>query len=88
MHGRGGVPLNGVVAARLDDGRRAWGIVKDPSQVEAMVATDVIGTTIDLQSDGTATLGAWARSPDMAARPERSPSARLSRGARIVATDA
>ena len=57
MHGRGGVPENGIVAARLDDGSRVWGIVRDPSEVTAMTTEDVIGRPVDLREDGTATLG-------------------------------
>jgi acetyl-CoA C-acetyltransferase len=56
MHGRGGVPETGIVALLLPDGRRAWGIVREPSQVAAMTAEDVIGATVDLGEGGTAAL--------------------------------
>jgi acetyl-CoA C-acetyltransferase len=54
MHGRGGVPERGIVAALLPDGRRAWGVVSDPSQVVGMLREDVLGATVDLLADGTA----------------------------------
>lgn len=56
MHGRGGVVENGIVAALLPDGRRAWGIVRDASQAALMTEEDVVGASVDLAADGTATL--------------------------------
>jgi acetyl-CoA C-acetyltransferase len=56
MHGRGGIPEYGIVAARLPDERRAWGIVHDESQVASMTETDVIGHAVDLCDDGSAIL--------------------------------
>ena len=56
MHGRGGVPEQGIVAALLPDGRRAWGIVRDSSQVAAMLHEDVLGAPVDLNADGTAVI--------------------------------
>lgn len=56
MHGRGGVVENGIVTALLPDGRRAWGIVRDPSQAALMTEEDVIGASVDLDAAGTAVL--------------------------------
>jgi hypothetical protein len=54
MHGRGGVPDHGIVAARLADDSRAWGIVREPSLLETMTRDDVIGGRVTIQADGTA----------------------------------
>ena len=52
MHDRDGAPETGLLAALLDDGRRAWGSTGDPATVKAMVTEDLAGTRVRLRPDG------------------------------------
>ncbi|MFP5321074.1 MAG: acetyl-CoA acetyltransferase [Acidimicrobiia bacterium] len=52
MHGKGGEPEQGIVALRLDDGRRAWGTTDDADDLALMVAEDVIGRRVRRAAEG------------------------------------
>lgn len=52
MHDREGAPETGILAALLDDGRRAWGVSNRPAEVKAMVAEDLAGARVRLAPDG------------------------------------
>lgn len=57
VHERDGSPGTGFVACLVDDGRRAWGATRDPDEMKALEAEDLVGTRA-LLSDGTVVLGA------------------------------
>jgi acetyl-CoA C-acetyltransferase len=50
MHNREGEPENGIAAALLDDGRRAWGITQDPDVLKAMTVEEFIGRPAHIDS--------------------------------------
>ena len=56
MHDRDGEPETGLVAARLPDGRRAWGKTLEPSALEAMCRDEVVGRAAKLDAEGTIAL--------------------------------
>ena len=53
MHERDGSPSLGIVACLLPDDRRAWGNVRDPGALTALMADDPIGTKAHRLADGT-----------------------------------
>ena len=53
IYDRDGSPSLGIVACLLDDGRRAWGNVRDEPTLAAMIAEDPIGRTAHVSADGT-----------------------------------
>jgi acetyl-CoA C-acetyltransferase len=56
MHGRGGVPLNAVLACRTPAEQRVWGIINDPAVASTMTVDDAIGVQVGLRADGSASL--------------------------------
>jgi acetyl-CoA C-acetyltransferase len=57
MHDRSGDATQGILACRMADGRRAWGIVGDEAAtLRAMETEEVIGRRATLSPDGAATL--------------------------------
>ena len=55
MHNRDGEPENGIAAALLADGRRAWGTTQDPDVLKAMTVEEFIGRSARLDGGGTLT---------------------------------
>jgi acetyl-CoA C-acetyltransferase len=53
IYDRDGSPSLGIVACLLDDGRRAWGNIRQPAALATMVADDPIGRPAHLSADGT-----------------------------------
>lgn len=53
MHDRDGDPEVGLVAARVDGGRRAWGRTADPDAMKAMCSEELVGSPATLDPDGT-----------------------------------
>jgi acetyl-CoA C-acetyltransferase len=53
MHDRDGSPETGILAALLDDGRRAWGTTTEPAVVKAMSTEDLAGRRATLRADGS-----------------------------------
>ena len=51
MHSAAG-PEQALVSCRLDDGRRTWGTSTDGRTMEALMATEHIGTATELDADG------------------------------------
>ncbi|MEY2452917.1 MAG: acetyl-CoA C-acetyltransferase [Acidimicrobiaceae bacterium] len=52
MHNREGEPENGIVAARLPDGRRTWGTTQDDGVLKAMTVDEFIGRPAHLDGNG------------------------------------
>jgi acetyl-CoA C-acetyltransferase len=52
MHDREGAPEAGLLAALMDDGRRAWGVTRDPDLVKVMVSEELAGKRARLAPDG------------------------------------
>ncbi len=52
MHDREGAPELGIVATLLDDGRRAWGLVRDADALKGMVTEEQGGRRARLTTDG------------------------------------
>jgi len=53
MHDREGEPETAIVAALLDDGRRAWGVTSEPEPVKVAVTEDLAARRVALRPDGT-----------------------------------
>ena len=53
---RDGAPERGILACRTPGGSRAWANVSDADSLALLCATEGIGRTGDLASDGTLTL--------------------------------
>ena len=51
MHNGHSEPTDGILTCLMPDGRRAWGLVKDPEAAAAMVKEDVVGRTAALRPD-------------------------------------
>lgn len=54
MHGREGEAEQGLIAARLPDGRRAWGRTDDTAVLKAMELEEFVGRSVTLSPDGAA----------------------------------
>ena len=52
MHNREGEPENGIVAALLPDGRRAWATTQDDGVLKAMTVDEFIGRPAELDGNG------------------------------------
>lgn len=53
MHDRADDPERGIIAARLPDGRRAWGSTTDPDTMAALMTTETVGATVTFADDAT-----------------------------------
>ena len=56
MHNGHSEPTDGILTCLMPDGRRAWGLVKDPGAAAAMIKEDVVGRPVMLRPDSEATI--------------------------------
>ncbi len=56
MHDRDGAPEQGLIAARMVDGRRAWGASREADVLAAMLDGEFVGRPITLAPDGAFTV--------------------------------
>ena len=56
MHNGHSEPTDGILTCIMVDGRRAWGLVKDPDAAAALLKEDVVGRTVMLRPDSAATV--------------------------------
>ena len=56
MHDGHSEPTDGVLTCLMGDGRRAWGLVKDPEAAAAMTKEDIVGRPAMLGPDSRATI--------------------------------
>ena len=53
---REGLPEKAFLAVRTPDGSRTWGLISDPDEAAATVASDIGGARVQVSVDGRATL--------------------------------
>ncbi|MBB83210.1 MAG: hypothetical protein CL931_05300 [Deltaproteobacteria bacterium] len=51
-HDRGNAPIDAVAACLLDNGARAWAMIKNERDVLAMLETDPIGESVVFGAEG------------------------------------
>jgi acetyl-CoA C-acetyltransferase len=53
MHDRDGGPETAIAACQLGDGRRAWGLSRDPDTARALCEGEWVGRSVRLDAEGT-----------------------------------